>query len=230
MRITRSHKLRLALFLAALAALGVSAMALANVTIYSNSFSSQAQYNQIRKAGGGKACGRSYREAAKKVRVIVNSGDTLCQLRPPVAGDSDLPDHDVRVQGKFLKKKTPKSQRKGAYIAVAVRAGEGERYELSVKPKAKKWFLNRSPKGSGFPKHGKLKQIKPLDRMNTLRLRAFGTRIRAFVNGKKVASMRENDPGEVSGRRILFGLGNSRPAKKSIQGLMDNLRVQVPVP
>ena len=100
---------------------------------------------------------------------------------------------------------------------------------MTVKPKARS-ASSTAPEGLRLPGSGKLKQIKPLDKMNTLRLRAFGTRIRAFVNGKKVASKRENDPGEVSGRRILFGLGNSRRAEKSIQGLMDNLRVQVPAP
>lgn len=231
MRFTRNNKLRsVAICGALIGVLALAAVALANVTIYSNSFSSKSDYQQIKATGKSSSCERSFREGAGKVRIVVQRGNRLCQLRPPVAGDSDLPDQDVRVQGKFIKSQTPKSQRKGAYIALAVRVGSGQRYELTVKPKNKKYFLTRSPNGSGFPIEGHLQQIKSLDKPNTLRLRAFGTRIRAFVNGKKVASKRENDPGEVAGRRVVFGLGNSRPSEKPIAGLMDNLRVQVPVP
>lgn len=230
MRTIRNKKLRLIALGAALTALAVAGVAMANVTIYTNSFSKKSDYKQIRKAGKSKACDRSYRKGAGKIRVIVQKGDHGCSLKPPVASDSDLPDQDVRVQGKFLKDQTPKSQRKGAYISLAVRVGPGARYELQVKPRNKKFFLVRKPAGQGFPIKGKLKKVKPLDQLNTLRLRAFGTRLRAFVNGKKVVSKRESDPGPVSGRRITFGLGNSRPAKKSIAGLMDNLRVQVPNP
>jgi hypothetical protein len=231
MRLIRSKKFRLALVVASVAALAIAAAAaLGNVTIYLNNFSKKADYAQIRTAGGGKACGRSYREGAEKLRVIVKKGGNLCEFSPPITGDSDLPDHDVRVQGKFLKDRTPRSQRKGAYIALAVRVAPGERYQFIVKPRTKKWALTRSPNGSGFPKRGREKSIRPLDKNNTLRLRAFGTRIRAYVNGEKVAALRENNPGQVSGRHILFGLGNTHPGKKQIEGLMDNLRVQVPVP
>lgn len=230
MRINPSKKLRLASIVAALVATcAFAAVALANITVYTNNFDRNSDYKQIRKADK-KACDNSYREGAKKIRVDVGHGNHLCGLLPPVSGDSDVPDHDVRVQGKFIKKGTTKSQRKGAYVSLAVRVGAGQRYELTVKPRNKRFSLARIPNGSGFPVEGHLKEIKPFDKMNTLRLRAFGTRIRAFVNGQKVGSKREDNPGEVAGRRIVFGLGNSRPSKQPISGLMDNLRIQVPAP
>ena len=153
---------------------------------------------------------------------------------PVVAGcaSSSRPCRATRTSPirKFIKDQTPKSQRKGAYLSVGVRVGARHRYQLTVKPKNKNYFLTREPDGPAFPVKGHLNTIKPLDQLNTLRLRAFGTRVDAYVNGKKIASKRESSPGDVAGRRIIFGLGNSRPSKKPIAGLMDNLRVQVPVP
>lgn len=231
MRFIRNNKLRLAVIsAAAFGVLALAAVALANVTIYSNTFSNKSQYRQVTPSGTNNACDRSFRKTAKKIRIVVETGDRLCQLRPPVVADSDRPDQDVQVDGKLIKSETPKSQRKGAFLSLAIRFGPKQSYQLMVKPKSKKYFLTRSPDGPGFPVEGTLNRIRPLDEPNNLRLRAVKNKIRAYINNKKVASKTDNSSGDVTGRRVAFGIGNTRPGKKKVAGLMDNLRVQVPNP
>src|SRR5919197_4391534 len=147
---TRSRT-RLSLAVAA-AAVGLAA-ALAGVavatTVYSNDFASESLFDQIVRSGGGKKCDHRYRAKSKTMHVSVHGGPATCSFRPPVLGDSELPDHIARVQGKILKK-TPSSARGGAFLEVDVRAGGGGvAYSLLVFPEKRKFELLRGPKGGG---------------------------------------------------------------------------------
>jgi hypothetical protein len=107
--------------LAAPAAIGLgAATAIAGVTVYGNKFARRADVRELRHAEG-KHCHRAWRRKAESLRVDVERGPEVCGYRPPVEGDGDGPDHGLRAKEKLLRT-TPKSVRRGAYVAIAVRS------------------------------------------------------------------------------------------------------------
>jgi hypothetical protein len=219
---------------AAVAAVGLAA-ALAAVavatTVYSNDFASEAQFNQIVRSGGGKHCEHNYRAKSKTMHISVHGGPATCSFRPPLQGDSELPDHIARVQGKVLKK-TPSSSRGGAFIELDVRAGGGGvAYSLLVFPEKRKFELLRGPEGGGaFPVRGKNKAINPINKPNVLQLSALGAKLVATVNGKQIASVTDNDPGQVTGRKVRFGIGTTKGSSKDVIAVVKRISVAVPTP
>jgi hypothetical protein len=219
---------------AAVAAVGlaatVAAVAVAT-TVYSNDFANESQFDQIVRSGGGKHCDHSYRAKSKTMHVSVHGGPATCSFRPPLQADSELPDHIARVQGKVLKK-TPSSARGGAFIELDVRAGGGGvAYSLLVFPEKRKFELLRGPKGGGdFPTRGKSKAINPTNKPNVLQLSALGAKIVATVNRKEVASVTDDDPGQVTGRKVRFGIGTTKGSSKDVIAVVKRISVAVPTP
>ena len=202
--------------------------AIAAITVYENSFSSRAQFKEIIKSGGGKRCDRSYRKKGKSMRAAVKRSPTTCSFRPPVQGDNELPNHDVTIDGKILKK-TPKGLRGGAFVELTLRAGGGGvGYTLRVFPHKKRFELLRGPAGADFPVRGKSNAIKKVNKRNRLRLVAAAAEVSAFVNGKEVARVNDADPGQVSGRKIRFGLGSRKEKQGSVAATFKNVAISVP--
>jgi hypothetical protein len=218
---------------AAVAAVGAAALAAVAVatTVYSNDFASESQFDQIVRSGGGKHCEHNYRAKSKTMHIAVRGGPATCAFRPPVQGDSELPDHIARVQGKILKK-TPSSARGGAFIELDVRAGGGGvAYSLLVFPEKKRFELLRGPAGGGdFPVRGKSKAINPTNKPNVLELSALGAKLVATVNGKEVASATDSDPGQVTGRKVRFGIGTTKGSNKDVIAVVKRISVAVPTP
>ena len=69
------------------------------------------------------------------MNVTVN-GKRLCEFSPPVVGDAAQPNHVIFAKGQILPRKTPKALRKSAYLAVKLRLGRGDWYELQIRPKS----------------------------------------------------------------------------------------------
>ena len=63
-----------------------------------------------------------------------------------------------------------------------------------------------------------------------VRLRAFGARIEAFVNGTRLADVTDADPGQVDGRRIAFGVGSLKDVKGGPLAVFKSVNVRVPDP
>ncbi len=209
------------------AALGT---ALASVTVYDNNFSSRAEFKQMIKSGGGKRCDRRYRRKAKSMLVSVKRSPTTCSFRPPVQGDAALPNYDVKVEGKVLKK-TAKPLRGGAFIEVDARVGGGGiGYYLHVYPKSKRFELQRGPSANGFPVKGKSDAIKKLNQRNQLRLVTSGAKITAYVNGEEIASVQDGNPGQVSGAKIRFAVGSEKKKKGTVAATFKKIAVAVPAP
>jgi ribosomal protein S8E len=217
--------------LAAVLAVGLgTAAALAGVTVYKNNFSGKAEAGQLDRAQG-KHCDKRWRRKTKTLRIAVQRGPGVCGYRPPVEGDSDRPDHDFQAKGKLLKR-TPKSTRRGAYLAIAVRVGKNTGYELRAFPKKHKFVLRRSPSGGGggFPANGTSSAIKGVSKPNVLRLRAVGDKVTARVNGTKVAEVTDSNPGEVDGRKLEVAVGHKKNSPKPVLAVLDDLKLQVPNP
>ena len=224
----RKNSISIAALAAAITAAAVAASALA-VAVYSNDFSNRAEYEQIGRSGGGKACERRYREKQETMLVSVKKGAATCGYRVPVQGDSELPDHQLTVDGKVLKA-TPKSVRGGAFIELTLRAGGGGvGYSLRVFPEKGRYELRRGPRGGGgFPAEGKNGAIKGINKRNKLTLIADGSRVVAQVNKKQVASVQDGDPGQVTGRKVRFGIGNAKSSGKDVVAVVKSVAVGVP--
>lgn len=215
----------------AVLALAVGATAAtAAVTVYDNGFGNRAAYSEIVKSGGGKGCERRFREKSKSMLATLEKGPATCSFRPPVVGDRELPNHEVRLDSKILKR-TDKSVRGGAFIELTVRAGGGGTgYTLRVLPQKKRFIVFRGPGGSGFPVQGKSDAIKGINDRNQLRLTALGAEIRALVNGEEVARLSDTDPGQVAGRKVRFAIGNQKDKAGKVVGTFKQVAVAVPDP
>ena len=216
------------LVLLVLGALLVGAIAAqAAVRIYSNDFSSRKKFAEIERSGG-KACERRYRKQSKSMLASVDRGPATCSFRPPVQGDAELPNHGVVVDGKVLDR-TPKSIRGGAFIELSIRSGGGGvGYSLRVFPEKKRFALTRGPDGGGFPVTEKSAAIKKIGERNQLELVASGAEIRAFVNREEVAKLTDQNPGQVTGRKIRFAIGSEERTKKEVLGTFKRVSVSVP--
>ena len=202
--------------------------AIAAVTVYDNNFSSRAEFKQIIKSGGGKRCDRSFRKKGKSMRAAVKRSPTTCSFRPPVQGDNELPNHDVRVDGKILKR-TEKRLRGGAFVELTVRAGGGGvGYALRVFPHKQRFELSRGPAGGEFPVRGKSNAIKRVNKRNQLRLVASGATVTAFVNGKELARATDGNPGQVTGTKLRFALGSQKQTQGKVAATFKKVAVTVP--
>ena len=217
----------------ALATLGVgAAVAGAEVVVYTNDMSSEAEFRQILRSGGGKRCDKKYRDKSKVMLASVKKTPTTCSFRPPVQGDSEIPNHGVAIDGKILKE-TPKALRSKAFIEATVRAGGGGTgYTLRIYPKKQRYELKRGPGGGGFPAKGQSDAIKKINEKNRIEVIATGAEIRAVVNGKEVAKVNDTNPGQVEGAKIRFaiGSGSQRDTEKTVVGTFKRIAVSVPDP
>jgi hypothetical protein len=199
------------------------------VSVYSNDFSNEAEYDQIVRSGGGKSCDKVYRSKQNAMLVTVKKGPLTCGFRVPVVGDSELPNHAIGVESKLLSS-TPKSVRDGAFVEVTLRAGGGGvGYTLRVFPARKKFELRRGPGGSGdFPVKGKEKAINGVNERNNISLVARGAQISASVNGKEVASVQDSNPGQVTGRKVRLAVGGKKSSSDDVALIVRSLSVGVP--
>jgi hypothetical protein len=219
---------RSALAVAVVVAVTAATGAVAAVTVYKNNFSSRAEVKEIFKSGGGKRCDRSFRKKGKAMRAAVKRSPTTCSYRPPVEGDVELPNHDVRLQAKILKR-TDKGLRGGAFIELTVRAGGGGvGYTLRIFPKRKRFELLRGPTGGQFPVRGNSNAIKRVNERNQLRLIAAGADIRALVNGTEVAAVSDGNPGQVPGTKIRFAVGSKKDKSGRVVATFKRVAVAVP--
>jgi hypothetical protein len=212
----------------AVVAIGAAA-ALANVVVYKNTFATKGAFKEIKKQGG-KACDRDYNKKKKRFSAKVHGGPKTCAFKLPVQGDGSQPDHMVTVKGKISKNTKPSGVRKKAFVAVMVRVGSDHAYTLRVFPKTKRYQLIRKPDGGNFPSNGSSNRIKGIGKANQLRLQAFGSSIKASVNGTKLATVNDGNAGQVDGRAIEFALGNRGHSGKPTLGSFDSLQVAVPNP
>ncbi|HEY8000508.1 MAG: hypothetical protein ACHQJ5_00815 [Vicinamibacteria bacterium] len=215
----------------ALAILGAgAATALAEITVYNNDMSSQGDFNEILRSGGGKRCDKKYREKSKVMLASVKKSPTTCSFRPPVQGDDELPNQGVAIEGKILKE-TRKSVRGGAFIEATVRAGgSGTGYSLRIFPQKQRYELRRGPAGGGFPAEGKSDAIHKINQRNRIEIIATGAEIRALVNGKEVAKLNDSNPGQVQGRKVRFAIGSQSAKDKPVVGTFKRVAVSVPDP
>lgn len=215
-----------ALAAACLTGLAVAGAALGAIVVYTNNFQNKSAAHEIQSAGG-KHCDREWRNATATFLVTVKRGPEACGYRPAVQSDGHRPDYDFKARARVLKD-TRKSVRDSAYVAVSVRNSPSSGYELRVFPKGKRFSLKRDPSGGPFPEGGTSNAIKRINQSNVLELRAFGNRVKAFVNRTKVAEVTDPNPREVGGRRVAFLAGDTERSKRDVLAIFDSLRLSCP--
>jgi len=228
LRKPKPFRLRLAALCAAVGLLAVVSSAAAVVYVYKNGFNTRSGYKEITQTGGGNACDKGFVKESTSMRIEVE-GREFCEYAPPVAGDRDQPDHEIIARGRILKD-TPRNVREHSFLGVRVRVGNGSYYEFRVNPGLRDFKLNREPGGAGLPIADGTGQIEKLSEDNTLRLRVTGDKVTAFVNGEPVATYNDPQIGKVTGRRVAFGIGNSKSSQAGPIGLFESVRVGVPTP
>jgi len=218
---------RLTAVLAALAALAFAATAGAVIYVYKNNFSSHGEYKEIDQLGGGKrVCQEKYIPEKDKMRVSLKD-ERFCVYTPPVEGDSDRPDHDIVVAASYTRGDSSDRAQKATFLAVRVRAGGESNYELRVRPEVRSFRMSRNGNSTGLP-GGSSTAVKPLGKLNTLRLRVLNDVVVAFVNRQEVGRFTDPAPGQVTGRRVTFGTGFDRDVPRGPVAFFDLVKVGVP--
>jgi hypothetical protein len=207
------------------AALVVASLASASVLVYQTGFDKKEDVKRVGKLVGGKSCSKSWK-GKTNLGFKVKEGRKNCMLQTRVEGDGKQPDHVIRASVKVLKE-TSKKVRADIYAGVALRANSKSAYEVRVFPKGRRFvFL----KNGGEVEEGKVKGLNPLGKRNQIQLEASGGNISARVNGKTVATFKDEDPAEVRGRKTGLTFGSEARSNKDGYGAFTNVKVFVPTP
>jgi hypothetical protein len=215
----------------ALFALTLSAgIALGEVTVYKNTFSSRAAIGDLQKVDGGNACKRRWVKSEKELSLEIKKGVETCEFATPVRGDTSQPNHQLDVEA-TVSKEVPKPLRDKLFVAISVRDNQSTAYELRVFPGTGSWELRRDPEIEGFPMQGTDAAVAGLGKANKLSLQAFDDHVTASVNGKKlVDGFTDPSPGEVEGRRTTITFGSEAAVKGGVAASLDDLAVLIPDP
>lgn len=212
---------------AAAAATFASGASGAVITLLKTSFDSPGQFEAIKPLSGpGKQCKRDWRNESA-LGFTSKGGPVECTVSTPVSGDSAQPDQIVRVVAK-INKDTDKKVRETVYVGVVVRASRKESYELRVIPKQRRFQLLKSGEVLDQDRD---KTIEGLAKKNRLQISVEGSTVTAKVNGKTLATFKDKDADQVTGRQTGLSFGNTGKSKKGLGiGFFDNLKVQIPAP
>jgi hypothetical protein len=211
---------------ACLATLVAVATATATIGVYVNNFANREAAKQILSAGGTH-CERQWNKKTQTFGVTVKRGPALCGYRPPVTSDGDQPDQILEAQARVTRH-TPKSVRHDAYVGLSVRNSASAGYELRVFPKGKRFSVKRNPDNGAFPVNGTAGGIRGINERNTLRLRAIGKHVKAFVNGHRIADVTDPSPGDVGGRKLEMLAGSTAHSKRDVIAVFDELHLGCP--
>jgi hypothetical protein len=216
---------------AALVALSIAAVAGAQmVGIYRNGLETTAQRAELAKLSGA-VCKRGGGEDA--IRVVLGKKTDSCAYRTPVVGRNV----EVAATERILSG-TPKALQKAAYVAIQIRAGGGNKYEIRAYPAQKKAQLIRVGEGGSATKYlaiqKNVKEIGGLNEPTVVRMRvetppgADSSTIAAFIGPTVIGEVTDEASGELEGEASAVSVGATKIASGLI-GSIDDLVVRVPV-
>ena len=216
--------------MAALAAglLVCAAAGAAMVGIYRNGLESTPQRAELVKLLGS-SCKRGGGEDS--VRVVLGKKTDSCAYRTPVIGRN----LEFAATERILSG-TPKALQRKAYVAIQMRAGGGNKYELRAFPVQRKAQLIKvSEAGTKYLAIKKnLKGIAGINEPTVLRLRVekgagdAAAAVAAFIGPEVVGEVSDEAAGELSGEFTGASVGATKIAA-GLSGSIDDLIVRVPV-
>lgn len=210
--------------------LAVPAIASASIPVYSNALNTTGARSQLVKHEGAE-CKRGSSKSA--FRVELGARTRLCAFSAPVVGR----DLEVAVTGRLLSG-TPKKVRSRAYLAAALRVGDGGGIVARVFPLQKKMqLILTTPEGeTRYLAIAKKEQaIRGLDQANRIFLRAFNQgepgncRVVVRVNGRRLAVVDAAHCARLSGRDTVIQAGSLSGGKGLIASFA-KLGISVPDP
>lgn len=213
---------------ALVALLAVTAASAAMVGIYRNGLETQPQRAELIKLFG-RSCKRGGGEDA--IRVLLGKKTDSCAYRTPVLGrDVELAATERILSG------SPKALQRKAYVAIQLRAGGGNKYELRAFPVQRKAQLIKvSEAGTKYLAVKKnLKAIGGINEPIVVRLRVEkgagdGTAtVTAYIGPELVGEASDETAGELTGEFTAASIGATKIAE-GLSGSIDDLVVRVPV-
>ncbi len=226
----RFRPIAIATVAALAAALIVSAVAGAQlVPIWRNELETTPQRSELIKLFG-RACKRSGTEEA--LRVELGKKTDSCSYRTPVVGRN----LEIAATERLLSG-TPKPLQRKAYLAVQLRAGGGDKYELRAFPLQRKaQILKVSEAGTKYLAVGKnVKTFGAINEPTVVRLRAINgagaekgtTKLTAWVGQTMVGEATDETPAELEGESAAVAIGATKVAE-GLVGSVDDVVVRVP--
>ena len=219
-----------AIFLVAVAAvLLIAAVAgAAMVGIYRNGLETQPQRAEMLQLFG-RNCKRGGGEDA--IQVLLGAKTDSCAYRTPVLGR----DLEIAATEQILST-TPKPLQRKAYMAVQLRAGGGNKYELRAFPVQRKaQLLKVSEAGTKYLAIKKnVKGIGGINQPTVVRLRAVkgagdgSAAVAAYVGPELVGEVSDEAAGELTGEFTAVSVGATKIAD-GLSGSIDDLVIRVPV-
>ena len=211
------------------AALVVCAVAgAAMITVYTNVLESTPERSELVKLYGT-SCKRGGGEGA--VKVVLGKKTDSCSYRTPVVGR----DLEIAATERILSG-TPKALQRKAYVAVQLRAGGGNKYEIRAFPMQKKAQLIKvSEAGTKYLAVMKnVKGIGGLNKPTVVRLRAekaagASARLTAYIGSTVVGQVSDETAGELAGEAAAVSVGATKIAT-GLSGTIDDVVVRVPDP
>jgi hypothetical protein len=217
--------------LAAALAAGLLLCAVAGATmvgIYRNGLETNPQRAEMLQLFG-RNCKRGGGEDA--IRVLLGAKTDSCAYRTPVLGRNvELAATEQILSG------TPKALQRKAYVAIQLRAGGGNKYELRAFPVQRKaQLLKVSEAGTKYLAIQKnLKGIGGINQPTVLRLRVENgstegsALIVAYIGPEVVGEVTDEAASELSGEFSGVSVGATKIAE-GLSGSIDDLVVRVPV-
>lgn len=198
------------------------------VGIYRNGLETTPQRAELSKLFGA-SCKRGGGEDA--VRVLLGAKTDSCAYRTPVVGRN----LELAATERILSS-TPKALQNKAYVAVQLRAGGGNKYELRAFPAQRKaQLLKVSEGGTKYLAIKKnVKGIGAINQPTVVRLRAekaageASATVTAFVGPEVVGEVSDEAAGELTGEFTAVSVGATKVAE-GLTGSIDDVVVRVPV-
>jgi hypothetical protein len=212
------------------AALAVCAVAgAAMVTVYANVLEGTPERAELVKLYGA-SCKRGGGEGA--VKVVLGKKTDSCSYRTPVVGR----DLEIAATERILSG-TPKALQRKAYVAVQLRAGGGNKYEIRAFPVQRKAQLIKvSEAGTKYLTVKKnVRGIGGINEPTVVRLKAEKTAgaaaatLSAYIGPTVVGQVTDEAAGELEGEASAVSVGATKIAA-GLSGSIDDLVVRVPDP
>ena len=198
------------------------------VGIYRNGLETTPQRAEMVKLFG-RSCKRGGGEDA--IRVLLGKKTDSCAYRTPVIGRNlELAATERILSG------TPKALQQKSYVAIQLRAGGGNKYELRAFPVQRKAQLIKvSEAGTKYLAIKKnLKAIGGINEPTVVRLRVekgagdASASVAAFIGPEVVGEVTDEAAGELTGEFAAASVGANKIAE-GLLGSIDDLVVRVPV-